>query len=47
MTPANVLPIDEGDVVFDMCPAPRGTSPQLPAKLNGPGLQITKNLSKT
>lgn len=22
MTPANVLPIDEGDVVFDMCAAP-------------------------
>ena len=24
MTPANVLPIEEGDVVFDMCAAPGG-----------------------
>ena len=31
MTPANVLPIEEGDVVFDMCAAPGGKSTELAA----------------
>ena len=45
MTPANVLPIDEGDVVFDMCAAPGGKSTELAAKLNGTGLLITNDIN--
>ena len=47
MTPANVLPIDEGDKVFDMCAAPGGKSTQLGAKLNGTGLLIANDISNT
>ena len=47
MTPANVLPIDEGDVVFDMCAAPGGKSTELAAKLNGTGLLITNDISNS
>ena len=43
MTPANVLPIEEGDVVFDMCAAPGGKSTELAAKLNKTGLIITND----
>ena len=34
MTPANVLPVEDGDVVFDMCAAPGGKSTELGAKLD-------------
>lgn len=47
MTPANVLPIDEGDVVFDMCAAPGGKSTELGAKLNHTGLLITNDISNS
>jgi len=47
MTPANVLPINEGDKVFDMCAAPGGKSTQLGAKLNRTGLLITNDISNT
>ena len=47
MTPANVLPIEEGDVVFDMCAAPGGKSTELAAKLNKTGLLITNDISNS
>ena len=47
MTPANVLPIDEGDVVFDMCAAPGGKSTELAAKLNKTGLLVTNDISNS
>ena len=47
MTPANVLPINEGDVVFDMCAAPGGKSTELAAKLNKTGLLITNDISNS
>lgn len=47
MTPANVLPIEEGDVVFDMCAAPGGKSTELAAKLNRTGLLITNDISNS
>lgn len=47
MTPANVLPVDEGDVVFDMCAAPGGKSTELAAKLNNSGLLITNDISNS
>lgn len=47
MTPANVLPIDEGDTVLDMCAAPGGKSTELAAKLNRTGLLITNDISNS
>ncbi|MGN0317248.1 MAG: RsmF rRNA methyltransferase first C-terminal domain-containing protein [Lachnospira sp.] len=47
MTPANVLPIEEGDVVFDMCAAPGGKSTELASKLNSTGLLITNDISNS
>jgi NOL1/NOP2/sun family putative RNA methylase len=47
MTPANVLPIDEGDVVLDMCAAPGGKSTELGAKLNRTGLLVTNDISNS
>ena len=32
MTPANVLPVDNGDIILDMCAAPGGKSTELGAK---------------
>lgn len=47
MTPAHVLPIEEGDVVFDMCAAPGGKSTELGAKLNQSGLLVTNDISNS
>ena len=47
MTPANVLPVEPGDVVFDMCAAPGGKSTELGAKLNQKGLLITNDISNS
>lgn len=47
MTPANVLPVDEGDIVFDMCAAPGGKSTELGAKLNHTGLLMTNDISNS
>lgn len=47
MTPANVLPIEEGDKVFDMCAAPGGKSTELGAKLNKTGLLVTNDISNS
>ena len=47
MTPANVLPVEDGDVVFDMCAAPGGKSTELGAKLDRTGLLITNDISNS
>ncbi len=47
MTPANVLPIEDNDVVLDMCAAPGGKSTELGAKLNRTGLLITNDISNS
>ena len=47
MTPANVLPVNEGDIVFDMCAAPGGKSTELASKLNNTGLLITNDISNS
>ena len=47
MTPANVLPVEDGDVVFDMCAAPGGKSTELGSKLDRTGLLITNDISKS
>lgn len=45
MTPASVLPIEEGDRVLDICAAPGGKSTELAAKLNGTGILVSNDIS--
>lgn len=47
MTPAKLLPIDEGDKVLDLCAAPGGKSTELAARLNGTGLLVTNDISSS
>lgn len=47
MTPANVLPVEEGDVILDMCAAPGGKSTELGARLNGAGMIIANDISSS
>lgn len=45
MTPASVIPIEEGDRVLDICAAPGGKSTELAAKLDGTGILISNDVS--
>lgn len=45
MTPANVLPIEAGDRVLDLCAAPGGKSTELGAKLGSTGLLVSNDIS--
>lgn len=45
MTPANVLTINPGDRVLDLCAAPGGKSTELGAKLKRTGLLISNDIS--
>ena len=45
MLPAEVLPIEEGDIVLDACAAPGGKSPKLLDKLNNTGLLVSNDIS--
>ena len=45
MLPAQLLPIEENDVVLDACAAPGGKSSKLANKLNGTGLLISNDIS--
>ncbi|MBP5461122.1 MAG: RsmB/NOP family class I SAM-dependent RNA methyltransferase, partial [Lachnospiraceae bacterium] len=45
MTPANLLPIEPGDRVLDVCAAPGGKSTELAAKLQGTGLLVANDIS--
>lgn len=47
MTPANLLPIEPGDRVLDLCAAPGGKSTELAAKLQGTGLLVANDISAT
>lgn len=47
MTPANVLPIEEGDRVLDICAAPGGKSTELAAKLKGTGVLVSNDISNS
>lgn len=47
MTPANILPIEQGDKVLDMCAAPGGKTTELGAKLKKSGLLVTNDISNT
>lgn len=45
MLPAEVLPIEEGDIVLDACAAPGGKSLKLLDKLNNTGLLLSNDIS--
>lgn len=45
MTPASRLPVEEGEVVLDLCAAPGGKATELAAKLHGTGLLIANDIS--
>lgn len=45
MAPAEVLDLQPGDRVLDLCAAPGGKSTQIAAKLQGEGLLITNDIS--
>lgn len=47
MTTASLLPIEEGDIVLDLCAAPGGKSTELAAKLNRTGLLVTNDISNS
>ena len=47
MTPANLLPIDPGDRVLDLCAAPGGKATELGAKLNHTGLLVANDISNS
>lgn len=45
MTPAEILPVKEGDYVLDLCAAPGGKATELLAKLNGKGILYANDIS--
>ena len=45
MFPAQVLPVEAGDRILDMCAAPGGKSTALAAKLQGTGLLVSNDIS--
>lgn len=45
MSPAEVMDIQPGDVVLDLCAAPGGKSTQIAAKLKGQGVLVTNDIS--
>ena len=47
MTPASRLPIEENDVVLDLCAAPGGKATELAAKLHGTGFLISNDISNS
>ena len=47
MTPANLLPIEPGDRVLDVCAAPGGKATELGAKLNHTGLLVANDISNS
>jgi len=47
MTPASLLPIEEGDRVLDICAAPGGKSTELGARLQGKGILVSNDISNS
>lgn len=47
MTPAQLLPVEPGDCVLDVCAAPGGKSTELAAKLKGEGVLVSNDISNS
>lgn len=47
MTPANLLPVEPGDRVLDLCAAPGGKSTELGARLKGRGVLVSNDISSS
>lgn len=47
MTPAEFLPVEEGDFVLDLCAAPGGKATELASKLKGRGLLVANDISNS
>lgn len=47
MTPASLLPIEEGDAVLDLCAAPGGKTTELGARLKGKGVLVCNDISNS
>ncbi len=47
MTPAQLLPVEPGDCVLDVCAAPGGKSTELAARLKGEGVLISNDISNS
>ena len=45
MSPASILPVEEGDVVLDLCAAPGGKATQIGGRLRGTGLLVANDIS--
>ena len=45
MTPASILPVEQGDLVLDLCAAPGGKATELGAKLQGTGFLLANDIS--
>lgn len=45
MVPADILPVEPGDRILDMCAAPGGKSTYLGARLKGTGVLISNDIS--
>ena len=45
MTPADLLPVNPGDRVLDLCAAPGGKTTELGAKLQGEGILVSNDIS--
>ncbi len=43
--PAATLPVEEGDIILDMCAAPGGKTTELAARLKGTGLIVSNDVS--
>jgi NOL1/NOP2/sun family putative RNA methylase len=47
MTPASLLPLNQGDRVLDLCAAPGGKSTELGARLGGEGVLVSNDISNS
>lgn len=47
MTPASLIPIEDGDRVLDICAAPGGKSTELGARLKGKGILVSNDISNS
>lgn len=47
MTPASLLPVEEGDLVLDLCAAPGGKATELGVKLKGSGFLLANDISNS